>query len=42
MDAERSQWPNLVGKSGAEAVEAIKKETGTIIQSNLYLDNFFV
>ncbi len=35
MDTEPRRWPDLVGKEGAEAVEIIKKESGTIVESNL-------
>ena len=29
MSNELRSWPNLVGKNGDEAVEIIKKESGT-------------
>ncbi len=36
MSRAMRSWPNLVGKDGNEAVEIIKKETGKIIENNLY------
>lgn len=37
-------WPHLVGKSGEEAVNIIKAETGKIDTSYLYLEipNFYL
>lgn len=39
-----NSWPQLVGKSGEEAVNIIKAETGNIDKSYLYLKihNFYL
>ncbi len=42
MDFISLSWPNLIGKDGNEAVEIIKKESGMIIENNLYVKIFFI
>jgi hypothetical protein len=36
MDEEPRRWTELVGKSGQEAVEQIKRDTGMRIKNYLY------
>jgi hypothetical protein len=40
MDETQRKWPELIGKSGAEAVEKIKRDTGMRIKSYSYLEIF--
>jgi len=40
MAQESQNWSKLIGKDGAEAVETIKRESGTINQEHFLFENF--
>jgi hypothetical protein len=42
FDETQRKWPELVGKSGEEAVEKVKSDTGMRIEGYLYLEIFSV